>query len=68
MAHDVEDKVVLVTGAGGSIGGELCRQIIWYRPRKLLLLEHTEFTLYQIYEELNGLLRKLPIDANVSLS
>ena len=67
MAHDVEDKVVLVTGAGGSIGGELCRQIIWYRPRKLLLLEHTEFTLYQIYEELNGLLRKLPIDHQCQL-
>ena len=42
----------MVTGAGGSIGSELCRQIIRLKPNKLLLLEFNEFALYKIYEEL----------------
>jgi len=49
------DKVVLVTGAGGSIGSELCRQIVYIKPKKLLLFEINEFSLYQIEQELNKL-------------
>ena len=45
-------KVVMVTGAGGSIGGELCRQILRTKPARILLVDHSEFALYQIHQEL----------------
>jgi FlaA1/EpsC-like NDP-sugar epimerase len=48
----IRDKVVMVTGAGGSIGSELCRQIAACGPRKMLLVENSEFALYQIHREL----------------
>ena len=54
MEASVLSKVVLVTGAGGSIGGELCRQIIELKPQKLILLDHNEFSLYSIERELLG--------------
>ncbi|MDD5479154.1 nucleoside-diphosphate sugar epimerase/dehydratase [Rhodoferax sp.] len=50
----IESKTVLVTGAGGSIGSELCRQILQQHPRQLLLLEHSEFALYTLHRELDG--------------
>lgn len=48
----ITDKIVLVSGAGGSIGSELCRQIMARRPRRLILVEHSEFALYSILGEL----------------
>lgn len=48
----IENKVVMVTGAGGSIGGELCRQILFSKPSRLILLEASEYALYNIAKEL----------------
>lgn len=55
MARDLVGQVVLVSGAGGSIGAELTRQIMLQRPRQLLLLDHNEFGLYAIHQELQAL-------------
>jgi FlaA1/EpsC-like NDP-sugar epimerase len=52
MAKTIAEKTVLVTGAGGSIGSELCRQIILWKPRKLILLDVSEFAIYTLLEEL----------------
>ena len=56
-------KVVMVTGAGGSIGSELCRQILSNKPKTLLLFEHSEFNLYSIHIELERTIERasLPI-------
>ncbi|MCP3752114.1 nucleoside-diphosphate sugar epimerase/dehydratase [Pseudomonas sp. SBB6] len=52
LAHCITGHVVMVTGAGGSIGSELCRQILTLRPTTLLLFEHSEFNLYSVVGEL----------------
>ena len=52
IEKNIFNKVVLVSGAGGSIGAELCRQILQARPKKLLLLDHSEYNLYAIESEL----------------
>jgi FlaA1/EpsC-like NDP-sugar epimerase len=52
LSKNIVNKVVLVTGAGGSIGSELCRQILTVGPESLLLIEQTEFALYAIHQEL----------------
>lgn len=51
----VHGKVVMVTGAGGSIGAELCRQILTLRPRRLVLFERSEYALYAIEQELSAM-------------
>jgi FlaA1/EpsC-like NDP-sugar epimerase len=56
----VEGRSILVTGAGGSIGSEICRQVLSAHPAKLVLLDHSEFALYSIHEQLLELAEKLP--------
>ncbi len=54
LACSLFNQTILVTGAGGSIGSELCRQILLERPRRLLLLDHNEFGLYTLHRELQA--------------
>ena len=53
IRHILSDRIVMVTGSGGSIGSELCRQILTYNPSRLILVEHSEFLLFQIEQELH---------------
>jgi len=53
LTHWFSGRVILVSGAGGSIGSELCRQIARYQPRELILFELNEFALYAIEQEFN---------------
>ena len=52
LARKLAQQVVMVTGAGGSIGSELCRQIVLQGPSEILLVDHSEFALYRIHQEL----------------
>ena len=61
VEHYIRDKVVLVTGAGGSIGSEICRQIMRVGPKQLLLLGHGENSIYLINQELENIYKDGPI-------
>lgn len=64
LSANIANKTVMVSGAGGSIGKELCRQIILNAPKKLILLDISEAFLYEIHQELNDLLAETsnPLD------
>ena len=49
----IEGKTILVTGAGGSIGSEICRQVVYHGAKHVIMLDSSEFNLYQIDKELN---------------
>ena len=61
ISECLSGKVVLITGAGGSIGSELCRQVARYGPLKLVLYELSEFALYRIEQELGELFPHIPL-------
>lgn len=68
IQSEVESKTVLVTGAGGSIGSEICRQILKFQPSRLLLLGHGENSIYLIERELRDLnlnIELIPIIADI---
>jgi FlaA1/EpsC-like NDP-sugar epimerase len=71
LSKNISSKVVMVTGAGGSIGSEISRQIIKLKPKKLILIELNEFALYKINEELNNIsqnIKIIPLLANIQNS
>jgi FlaA1/EpsC-like NDP-sugar epimerase len=63
LQAQITRKTVLVTGAGGSIGSELCRQVLRYRPKVLLLVELNEFALYAIHRALLELVQRIEEEA-----
>ncbi|TCS36853.1 FlaA1/EpsC-like NDP-sugar epimerase [Paucimonas lemoignei] len=65
IAKCITGKSVMVSGAGGSIGSELCRQIIKLQPSRLVLFELSEYALYSIEQELQGLRKSLHLDIEV---
>jgi FlaA1/EpsC-like NDP-sugar epimerase len=65
MAQNITGKNVMVSGAGGSIGSELCRQIIKFKPTKLVLFELSEFALYEIEKELSEYISKKGLNIKV---
>lgn len=65
LSNNITDKVVLVTGAGGSIGSELCRQVLTQRPSKLILVELNEYSLYAIEQELQSTAKSIAINTEI---
>ena len=62
LLKDLFNKVVIVTGAGGSIGSEICRQITLLKPKRLILIEENEFALYKVLKNLKGNLSPILAD------
>ena len=61
VADTYQNRAILITGAGGSIGSELCRQLISCRPARLVILDHSEWSLFEIDRELRGLTTDIEI-------
>ena len=61
LIKSIRDKCILVTGSGGSIGSEICKQVIKLKPKKLILLDSNEFSLYNIQEYLKQKNKKIEI-------
>lgn len=67
LKHAILDRVVVVSGAGGSIGSELCRQILAIGPKSLVLFEQSEYSLYRIDEELRADAERLGVELIMEL-
>ncbi|MCH7320606.1 polysaccharide biosynthesis protein [Solibacillus sp. MA9] len=69
ISEKLTDKVILVTGAGGSIGSEICRQVMKFQPRKLILLGHGENSIYtihmELFEKIGGDIELIPVIADI---
>ena len=65
ISSSLRNKNVLITGAGGSIGSELCRQVIQLGPASLILLEQNEFNLYSIAQEIDSMQCDIPLHARL---
>ncbi|MFZ8102700.1 SDR family NAD(P)-dependent oxidoreductase, partial [Staphylococcus arlettae] len=69
ISKELTHKTILVTGAGGSIGSEICRQVCKFEPERIVLLGHGENSIYNIHQELSGLYKDeieiIPIIADV---
>ncbi|MDQ7085341.1 MAG: nucleoside-diphosphate sugar epimerase/dehydratase [Sulfurovum sp.] len=65
IASFIENKTILITGAGGSIGSELVRQCIKFKAKKIILLDHSEYNLYQIDQEIQETIEIIPIMQSV---
>jgi FlaA1/EpsC-like NDP-sugar epimerase len=66
VGSSINNRVVLVTGAGGSIGSELCRQICRFGPQRLVLVERFENALFEIHRELASAFPQVPIDPRIA--
>ena len=62
LLKDIFNKVIIVTGAGGSIGSEICRQVTLLKPKRLILIEENEFALYKVLKNLKGNLSPILAD------
>jgi len=65
IRKNIYQNTILITGAGGSIGSEICRQVLDHEPKTLLLIENSEHALYKIYEELNEIRSAKNLSVNI---